>query len=903
MKILTLILTTLLCFFNVIAEPVVVRDSDGNYKLIEQSENKVWLFKPKPNKNLNNQLNKHAKSHKLHKNLNIVRAEFTDKNSLLHFLADSQDSLEYLVPDRVVEITETIPNDPLWLNQWDMVKIQMPKTWDVDGNSQVIVGVFDTGVDFNHPDLVSNIYSDSNGNHGWECFNGNLVVGGLDGQGHGTHVAGTIGAIANNNIGVAGMNWNVKIISFKFLNSNGSGLFSDAIELIDKIVELKNNGVNIKVVNCSWGGLGSPDQITKDAFQKLEDVGILAVCAAGNNGVNIDLNPFTPAAIDNRGIISVQATDNNDKKAGFSNFGNIGTDIAAPGVLILSTVPTNSSLTLSDPTGYKNLSGTSMAAPHVSGLVSLLFGLNPNLTIYEVKDILLNKNSYDIVDVNFDISSTSGGRINTYKTLINSLVFNPKLNNIPEITDFSFNFGYGGQSAFVSFNAFDLDNDPLKYFIFDTSDLIPYTRTNYLSFNLPKFAFDMAIGIFAGASDGNGGSRAVNKFINVYKDPNFIPANYEIGLDFSVLNKSNLFYHTYYILNSDPNVLTTYKPILLSKNSIAQWAITDQQWFNIGYDFSTPISNIPSIVAGKIISKNTELTLKHSDKKIVKIDPLSTNNFPTINVKLNKTIGEAPLILNYDLTDTSVSSPGQALYSIFIDKQSFSEFVNPVGTLELDTPGIHIIDFIVWDGLRYPDIFKTVISVLTPTTDVGVSPFIISQPQNSEVKVGEEAEFVVNAGGTLPLNYQWYFNNFSINNETNSILLINNCDLNDIGDYKVVVVNSYGSVESQVAHLNVLSPPPPPSVILNTVTDLTASGRILLRWTDNSINETNYEIQMARKIKNNYYDFIRIATLPANSNQYLFSNLTKNTTYYFRIRACNGSVCGNYSNTATIRLK
>src|SRR5206468_5966792 len=160
------------------------------------------------------------------------------------------------------------------------------------------------------------------------------------------------------------------------LDASGSGFISDAVVAFEQVTALKQQGVNVRVTSNSWGG-GGFSQALKDAMAQGEAAGILHVCAAGNSGQNADSTPMYPAAYDNRGIISVLASDQNDVGAGFTNYGLASVDIAAPGVSTLSTVPTTS-CTLCDPSGYKLLSGTSMATPHVSGVLAAMFHKNPD---------------------------------------------------------------------------------------------------------------------------------------------------------------------------------------------------------------------------------------------------------------------------------------------------------------------------------------------------------------------------------------------------------------------------------------------------------------------------------------------------------------------------------------------
>src|SRR5207244_8071957 len=157
----------------------------------------------------------------------------------------------------------------------------------------------------------------------------------------------------------------------------GNGYISDAILCIQKATALRQQGFNIRLTSNSWGG-GGFTQSLKDAMAQAETAGIVHVCAAGNSGQNADASPMYPAAYDNRGIISVLASDQNDAGAYFTNYGLASVDIAAPGVSTLSTVPTGS-CSLCDPSGYKLLSGTSMATPHVSGEPAARFDNNSAL--------------------------------------------------------------------------------------------------------------------------------------------------------------------------------------------------------------------------------------------------------------------------------------------------------------------------------------------------------------------------------------------------------------------------------------------------------------------------------------------------------------------------------------------
>ena len=338
-------------------------------------------------------------------------------------------NVRFAEPDFIVQAVAT-PSDPLWSQQWDMTKIAAPAAWDTQNDaSDVIVAVVDTGIDYTHQDLQGNLWT-SGTSHGFTCMNGSCVPGGADDFGHGTHVAGTIGAVANNGKGIAGLNWRVQLLSIKFLDANGSGLISDAVLGFQQILALKAS-YNIRVTNNSWGG-GGFSQALKDAMAAVEAAGIVNVCAAGNSAQNADVSPMYPGAYDNRGIISVLASDASDAGAYFTNFGLASVDIAAPGVSTLSTVPTGT-CTLCDVSGYKLLSGTSMATPHVAGVMAALLHQRPGLTAYQARDVILDPASYDTLADAKAKSTSTGGRLNFAKALANQLTPSP-LNTFPTLT-------------------------------------------------------------------------------------------------------------------------------------------------------------------------------------------------------------------------------------------------------------------------------------------------------------------------------------------------------------------------------------------------------------------------------------------------------------------------------------
>ncbi len=240
-----------------------------------------------------------------------------------------------------------------------------------------------------------------------------------DDNGHGTHVSGIIGAAGNNDMGTSGVMWRARIMALKMLNADGDGSTADEIAAIDYAVMMKNKGVNIKAMNASFGG-GSFSTAERDSIAAANTAGILFIAAAGNQQTDNDLVPEFPASYSNpkfgglANVISVAATDQNDRRAAFSGYGMSSVQVAAPGVFILSTVPTSLF-----PSGYDFFSGTSMAAPHVTGLVGLLYSFYDGVHNTQFSPPQVRATILRYVDVLPTLAGwiQTGGRINAFSAL------------------------------------------------------------------------------------------------------------------------------------------------------------------------------------------------------------------------------------------------------------------------------------------------------------------------------------------------------------------------------------------------------------------------------------------------------------------------------------------------------
>jgi subtilisin family serine protease len=291
------------------------------------------------------------------------------------------------------------------------------------GSSTVYVGIIDEGYMYTHADLAANagtnpyeiagngIDDDGNGLkddvYGWDFDGNNSSVYDGTSDDHGTHVAGTIGGVGGNGIGVAGVNWNVKMLSAKFLGRRG-GTTANAIKAVDYFTNLKIKGLNIVATNNSWGG-GGYSQALFDAIQRANNAGVLFIAAAGNGGSdgvgdNNDNVANYPSNYSNANVIAVASITSSGALSGFSNFGATQVDLGAPGSGIYSTLPGNGGSS-----AYGSYSGTSMATPHVAGAAALYKSINPGATAAQIKSAILSSVT---PTASLSGKTVTGGRLN-----------------------------------------------------------------------------------------------------------------------------------------------------------------------------------------------------------------------------------------------------------------------------------------------------------------------------------------------------------------------------------------------------------------------------------------------------------------------------------------------------------
>jgi len=341
---------------------------------------------------------------------------FSGSDSAKYSLDDGSEVMVlFTVADPTVP---TIPDDTEYEDQWAIEDIEADYAWNYKTDcSQVLIGVIDTGIDYNHEDLINNIWrntgevpgngidDDANGliddYYGWNFYDENNVP--MDGHGHGTHVSGIIAAEGGNGKGIAGICWKAKLVALKALNSSGLGVEEDIAEAINYA-----NSLNIDITNNSYGGSDVVNLIA-EAIVDAKTAGFIFVAAAGNDGTDNDTSATYPAnyasSYDN--VISVAASDETGSIASFSNYGDTTVSIIAPGDEIMSTLPGNI---------YYEFSGTSMAAPMVTGSVAFIWSFDTSMPYGTTRDYIKNN-----VDAGFATKLIWDGKLNLNQATVDIL--------------------------------------------------------------------------------------------------------------------------------------------------------------------------------------------------------------------------------------------------------------------------------------------------------------------------------------------------------------------------------------------------------------------------------------------------------------------------------------------------
>ncbi|MDD2897080.1 MAG: S8 family serine peptidase [Desulfuromonadaceae bacterium] len=434
MKILVLLVTMYL--FQSLVDVSSVAYASISFSSYKQGE---LIVRFKDQKKISKSISDHRSSLiKKLKYLPIHHIKIPGGAQLQDILADyrKDPNVLYAEPNYIIR-KSSIPNDTEFVRQWNLPVISAPSAWDLFTGSRmsesVLVAVLDTGIAYYHPDLVANLWTNpgeicgdglDNDNNGIidDCYGANF--GGFTpgdpwdddtADSHGTHVAGIIGAVGNNGLGITGVNWATRIMAVKFLHGpEGMGELIDALRGVEYAISK-----GAKIINMSFE-VDEDSQSLRDAAKAVEDAGALMISAAGNTGKNLDEYSVFPASIRSSNNIAVAASSPSDGRPSYSDYGRHTVELAAPGGVstgspdgVLSTVwlGTNGSIL------YRTTAGTSMAVPHVTGAAALVWNKTPLLSALQVKARILN--GVDHISA-FADNTITGGRLNLDKTL-NSL--------------------------------------------------------------------------------------------------------------------------------------------------------------------------------------------------------------------------------------------------------------------------------------------------------------------------------------------------------------------------------------------------------------------------------------------------------------------------------------------------
>ncbi|MGQ9819033.1 MAG: S8 family serine peptidase [Candidatus Kapaibacteriales bacterium] len=507
----------------------------------------------------------------IEKLIEVYFSDEIDPYEICKELMQSPD-VEYAVPIYKRYLYDFVPNDPYISSQWFINNIQLPKAWDVTkGDKKILIAIIDSGVDWNHQDLIDNIWvnpneipnngtdDDRNGKvddiRGWD-FVGNVTSQDIFAGNwredndptnikgfHGTHVAGLASAVTNNGKGIASAGFNCSILPVKCSqDSGGMGIYRG----YEGIVYAANIGA--KIINCSWGGPGfSPAE--QDIINYALNKGSLVVVAAGNDGANIDFGGQYPAGYDN--VLCVGATNSSNRVASFSNWG-MKVTIYAPGQSIYSTVPNNS---------YQSQSGTSMSSPLTAGVASLVASVHKD---WSPKQILhqIRSTSDNVLATDQNQRPYYYGKINAYKAVLYNSGSNPGAPGL-EIVGFRFTQG----SAFNDYSSKVIELR-IKNFLSPASNTILRIKplNNFISLSQDVF---------------NVGNITTNGESIVYLGAELLPNNpWYLGYVSLLCTFESGGYVDYQIINLPINIV--------SNNTLKTVATFPDQYQPIWFDASSP---------------------------------------------------------------------------------------------------------------------------------------------------------------------------------------------------------------------------------------------------------------------------------------------------------------------------
>ncbi len=638
--------------------------------------------------------------------------------------------------------------------------IDAPAAWSIRNNaSGVIVGITDTGLHITHEDLKDNLWTNpdeipndgiDNDNNGYvdDIYGVDVVteIGNpLEENGHGTHVAGTVGAQGNNGKGVVGVAWDVQLLGARFLGPVGYGTNSDAISAVNYCV-----GEGARIINASWGG-GGRSEILKSSLLAANDSGVIFVAAAGNYASNNDQTPIYPAAYRVPNVLSVAATDDNDNITSFSNYGNSLVHLGAPGKSIKSAYFDNYWFAGND--GYARLSGTSMAAPHVAGTLALLNAEFPAEDVSQLISRILT--SVDPLDSLSD-KVLSGGRLNASKALSASRT-NPLNDDFENAIEW-----LGSQGAWTG---------SLKHATTEAGEIVDQGQGNVWFKWSPLF--DGTAQLHAESTDENIGVRIYSYINSSLQEISAALPNTVVDLNFFATTGQQYYVSVYY---------------------------TDTAPDHVDVDFSQPSTNDNFRDAVEITTSSFDLYGSNLGATAEKGEPTHAGEGWGKSVWFKWIASES--------TDMVISTFGSSFDTVLAvytgdNLADLSEVISNDDTSRSD-----LTSRVRFDAIAGTTYYIAIDSYWDTEGQVRLTGYpystvaILDQPQSIEAVEGRPATFSVNAQGPGILSYQWFFNGNpvpGIHGRSYTIPAVSN---EYIGEYYVVVSSRDESVTSSTAELS-----------------------------------------------------------------------------------------------------
>lgn len=801
--------------------------------------------------------------------------------------------VEYAEPDYIYRAVETqnIPNDLTSL-LWAMnntgqdggridADIDAPEAWSLRTDaSPIIVGVVDTGIDYTHPDLAANVWTnpgevpgngiDDDGNgivddvHGINAISGAARPGDpMDDQAttyHGTHISGTIGASGNNGLGVVGVAWNVQLMGLKFLNSSGSGSSSDAIKCIDYAI-----AKGARVLSNSWGG-GGYSQALYDAIDRARAAGLIFVAAAGNSGADTDSTIFYPAGYALPNIVAVASTDRNDLRSSFSNYGYRSVELGAPGSSIYSTKAGAS---------YQAMSGTSMATPHVSGALALMAAHFPALPANELIQRLLVA-----TDPVASMASTtiSGGRLNLYKALS------------------------GASRPIPHFTASPQSGEPGVLFTFTDSSLGNIT-TRTLNFG-------------DGSTPVNFGGTATHSYAN--------PGTYTATLTVTSPDGTATRTRTISVQRNYSVAADTFQwvdtsamaPVTLGDDAVSAAIPLPFPFPYYGQNYSTLYIGSNGLAtlgssAGAAAFSNT--TIPSTATPNAALYPFWDDLNPA---------GAATSIIRHGASGENyvVSWEGVPVYGYAALPLTFQIVLAPTGVMRFQYLEVQPANPAFGAGRSATVGVEAGTGLVARQHSYNGSTLLANHSALRFTPLGDAAPaapsgLTAAAVSGSQINLAWTDNSsnetgFRVERSTNGatfaqiatvgagVRTYSNTGLSagTLYYYRVRAYNTGGSsAYSNVSSATTLTPPAAPT---NLAAVVNSSSQITLTWTDNANNETGYRVQRSTDGVN----FTIIATLPAGAVSYINTGLSGSTTYYYRVLAYSAGGQSAYASASATTL-